>query len=91
VLLHHKIVEVETKLLYTVVEAAEQLSLSRAQVYRLIDSRQLKSVTVGRSRRITLAQLQSFLQELEYTADQQALRLRASLGRRSWPRESFEP
>lgn len=53
------------KLAYTVEEAAELLSLSRAHVYRLIDVQELGSVTIGRSRRITSAQLANFISVLE--------------------------
>ena len=53
------------KLAYTVEEAAELLSISRAQIYRLLDLCELESVTVGRSRRITANQLGAFIQKLE--------------------------
>ncbi len=53
------------KLAYTVEEAAEMLSLSRAHVYRLIDLQEIGSVTIGRSRRITASQLAEFIKELE--------------------------
>lgn len=53
------------KLAYTVEEAAELLSLSRAHVYRLLDLGQLGSVSIGRSRRITATQLTEFLKALE--------------------------
>ena len=53
------------KLAYTVEEAAELLSLSRAHVYRLIDVQELGSVTIGRSRRITSTQLSQFISVLE--------------------------
>ncbi|MBL8060660.1 MAG: helix-turn-helix domain-containing protein [Chthonomonas sp.] len=53
------------KLAYTVEEAADLLSLSRAKLYRLIDSCEIGSVTIGRSRRITHSQLEEFLRRLE--------------------------
>ena len=53
------------KLAYTVEEAAELLSLSRAQIYRLIDFGELRSVKIGKCRRVTSAQLQSFVTKLE--------------------------
>ncbi len=53
------------KLAYTVEEAAELLSLSRAHVYRLLDLQQIGSVTIGRSRRITVNQLTDFISDLE--------------------------
>jgi len=55
----------QAKLCYTVEEAANLLSISRAQVYRLIDRAEIASIKVGRSRRITHAQLIEFLKELE--------------------------
>jgi excisionase family DNA binding protein len=59
---------ISTKLAYTVEEAAELLSLSRAHVYRLLDVRELGSVTIGRSRRITHSQLLAFVRALENVA-----------------------
>lgn len=53
------------KLAYTVEEAAELLSLSRAKLYRLIDTCEIGSVAIGRSRRITRSQLLEFLSRLE--------------------------
>lgn len=54
-----------TKLAYSVEEAAELLSLSRAHVYRLLDVQELGSITIGRSRRITASQLEEFIRRLE--------------------------
>ncbi|MCC7434211.1 MAG: helix-turn-helix domain-containing protein [Methanoregulaceae archaeon] len=59
-----------TKLAYSVEEAAELLSLSRAHVYRLLDLQELGSVTVGRSRRITASQLEDFIRRLEASQNQ---------------------
>ena len=53
------------KLAYTIEEAAELLSLSRAQVYRLIDYGDLQSVKIGKCRRVTHAQLQAYVAILE--------------------------
>jgi len=53
------------KLVYTIDEATELLSLSRAQLYRLIDSEELPTVKVGKCRRITFAQLEAFVRRLE--------------------------
>jgi len=50
-----------SKLAYTVEEAAELLSVSRAHVYRLLDLQELASIYLGRSRRITVGQLASFI------------------------------
>lgn len=49
------------KLIYTVKEASSLLSLSRAQLYRLMDQGDIKFVKIGRSRRITAEQLQAFV------------------------------
>jgi excisionase family DNA binding protein len=43
------------KLLLTVREAADVLSVSRSRVYELIYTEQLESVKIGRSRRVSLA------------------------------------
>jgi excisionase family DNA binding protein len=43
------------KLLLTVREAADLLSVSRSRVYELIYAEQLDSVKIGRSRRVSLA------------------------------------
>jgi excisionase family DNA binding protein len=55
-----------SKLAYTVEEAGELLSLSRAQVYRLIDSCELESVKIGKCRRITADQLARFTIRVEH-------------------------
>jgi excisionase family DNA binding protein len=49
------------KMAYTVKEASELLTVSRAQLYRLIDLRELESIKIGKCRRITSHQLDSFL------------------------------
>lgn len=50
---------------YTVEEAAELLSLSRAQIYRLIDLGEIETVKIGKSRRLTSRQLDAFLSAQE--------------------------
>ncbi|MGV3615297.1 MAG: helix-turn-helix domain-containing protein [Fimbriimonas sp.] len=52
------------KLAYTVAEAAALLSLSRSLMYELINARKIGTVKIGRARRITRGQLDSFLSEL---------------------------
>lgn len=54
-----------TKMAYTIEEASEILSLSRAQLYRLIELQELPTVKVGKCRRITYAQLEAFIRKLE--------------------------
>ncbi len=56
---------VHKKLAYSLEEAAELLSLSRSVLYRLIQEGDLPTVLVGRSRRITYAQLDAFVRKLE--------------------------
>ena len=53
------------KLLYTISEAAELLSLSRAHLYRLLQRGELASVSSGRSRRISDAALKGYVARLE--------------------------
>lgn len=54
-----------SKLAYTVEEAAELLSLSRAQIYRLIDIGELSTIKIGRSRRVSADQLSVFVLRAE--------------------------
>ncbi len=54
-----------SQLLYSIPDAAVLLSISRAQIYRLIDKGELDSVLIGRSRRISDAQLAAFVDRLE--------------------------
>jgi excisionase family DNA binding protein len=54
-----------SKAAYTVAEAASLLSISRASAYRLIDLGELPTVKIGRLRRVTADQLESYLKTLE--------------------------
>lgn len=63
------------KLAYTVEETAELLSLSRAHIYRLLDQKELDSIQIGRSRRITRKQLQEFLESLEKSDNDNRFRM----------------
>lgn len=47
--------------LYTVGDVEQRLQVSRAKVYDLIRSRQLRSITIGRSRRIPHQALTDYL------------------------------
>ena len=51
-------------ILYTPQEVAEIMSISRSQVYNLMNSNQLESVHIGRSRRITMDQIHEFVGQL---------------------------
>jgi excisionase family DNA binding protein len=53
------------KLAFTVDEAADLLSLSRAQIYRLIDVGDLGSIKIGKCRRVTYAQLEAYVSRVE--------------------------
>jgi excisionase family DNA binding protein len=53
-----------SRLLYRVSKAAAVLSLSRAKVYQLIKSGALRSVRIGGARRITAADLETFVASL---------------------------
>lgn len=66
-----KRLDTEEKLLYSIEEASRLLSMSRAQVYRLIDACQIGSVKIGRSRRISRSQLDAFVRSLELASPTQ--------------------
>jgi excisionase family DNA binding protein len=53
------------KLLYTIAEAAQVLSLSRAHLYRLIERSELASVLSGRARRVSRTALEAYVARLE--------------------------
>ena len=50
---------------YTVEQVAEMLHISRDKVYYLLRTRQLRSIKIGKSRRITDAHLAAFVATLE--------------------------
>jgi len=52
------------RVMYRVEEAAELLSLSRDRVYQLIRSNQLRSVQVGKSRRVPARALDDYVARL---------------------------
>jgi len=52
------------KVLLSVKEAAERLSLGRTKAYELIASGQLRSVNIGRARRVPVDALPEFVQSL---------------------------
>ena len=53
---------------YTVEEVAKMLNISRDKVYYLLRTRQLRSVKIGKSRRITDQHLAAFIASLEDNA-----------------------
>jgi excisionase family DNA binding protein len=52
------------KVLYTMEEAADLLSVGRSTVYDLIRMRLLETVKIGRSRRVTAAALAELVERL---------------------------
>jgi excisionase family DNA binding protein len=50
---------------YTVEQVAEILHVSRDKVYQLLRTRQLRSIKIGNSRRITNKHLAEFIASLE--------------------------
>lgn len=57
-----------TPLLYRVEEAAEALRVSRTQVYALIRCGALRTVKIGGSRRVPVAAVAEYVQNLEAAA-----------------------
>ncbi len=51
------------ELLISVEEAAHRLSIGRTRTYALIASGELPSLKIGRSRRVALADLESWIEE----------------------------
>lgn len=58
------------RLLLTVVEGAQRLSIGRSRMFELISSGEVKSVKVGRSRRIPTAALDEYVAKLLAEQDQ---------------------
>ena len=54
-----------TKLLLTPIEAAEQLAVSRTKVYELMAAGTLRSIHIGRLRRVPVAALRDFIGDME--------------------------
>jgi excisionase family DNA binding protein len=50
---------------YTVEQVAKMLSISRDKVYYLLRTRQLRSIKIGKSRRITSQHLAEFITSVE--------------------------
>ena len=57
--------EIGVPVMFTIRQAAQILNVSRTQIYNLIKTRELDSVKVGRSRRITESQLVTYILKLE--------------------------
>ncbi len=54
----------DDKLLLKIKDVAKRLSLGRSLVYRLVSCGDLRSVTVGRSRRVLASDLEEFVKRL---------------------------
>lgn len=54
-----------TKLLLTPNEAAEQLAVSRTKIYELMASGTLRSIHIGRLRRVPIDALRDFIEAME--------------------------
>ena len=52
---------------YPVEQVAKMLNISRDKVYYLLRTRQLRSIKIGKSRRITDAHLAAFVASLEHS------------------------
>lgn len=59
----------EDRLLLTVKEAAQRLALGRSFVYQLLQRGTLRSVTIGRSRRVLVSDLEEFVRRLREVED----------------------
>ncbi|GAA0622110.1 helix-turn-helix domain-containing protein [Kribbella sandramycini] len=53
------------QVLLTVEEVASALRIGRTVVFKLISDRELRSVTIGRSRRVSVEALQEYVKRLE--------------------------
>lgn len=63
------------RLLLTVNEVAESLGLSRSKTYDLISKGQIRSVKLGRSRRITAEALAEFVEDLACSREDERVRM----------------
>lgn len=63
----HEIAQSEL-LLLTFVQVAKRLNISRTTVYVLIAEGKIKPVHIGRSARVSIAELDRFVAELEHEA-----------------------
>ncbi|MBS1702840.1 MAG: helix-turn-helix domain-containing protein [Armatimonadetes bacterium] len=62
------------KLVYTLEECEGLLSISRSQLYRLIEQGDIETVQIGRSRRITHVQLDDFVARLHQSGEMDVVR-----------------
>lgn len=64
--------ERSTRLLLTVEEAADRIGICRSNIFKLIRQGDVKSVKVGRLRRVTPAALEDYVRQLSTPADSAA-------------------
>jgi excisionase family DNA binding protein len=64
--------ESSPRLLLTVEEAADRIGICRANMFKLIRQGDVKSVKVGRLRRVTPAALEDYVRQLSASADSAA-------------------
>jgi excisionase family DNA binding protein len=72
---------------YTVEQVAKMLHISRDKVYYLLRTRQLRSIKIGKSRRITDRHLADFIASLEDSAALDTPKLRPLDDHRRPPRD----
>ena len=53
-----------TVVLFTPQQVAEMLNISRSHLYTVMEEKKIKSITIGRSRRFTPEQINSFVSEM---------------------------
>ena len=53
-----------TVVLFTPQQVAEMLNISRSHLYTVMAEKRIKSITIGRSRRFTPEQINSFVSEM---------------------------
>ena len=53
-----------TVVLFTPQQVAEMLNISRSHLYSVMAEKKIKSITIGRSRRFTPEQINSFISEM---------------------------
>jgi len=57
-----------TVVLFTPQQVAEMLNISRSHLYTVMAEKKIKSITIGRSRRFTPEQVNSFVSEMASTS-----------------------
>ncbi len=57
-----------TVILFTPQQVAEMLNISRSHLYTVMAEKKIKSITIGRSRRFTPEQINSFVSEMASTS-----------------------